>query len=139
MLRFFRINDPYRLLGLLIILVILYMPFFLNWPGMTNPELKSVVIGEKIGDGAIPYTTLIESASPITNWFYGFVDLLFGRSMWIRHVLGFLILFSQSLFRKHIHTIVSVLVNSFFLFRCYYPFGRIIRFGVSVTSVEQPF
>ena len=98
MLRYFRINDPYRMLGLLIILIIIYLPLFINSPGLTFPELKSMVLGEKIHEGSVPYASIVDSSAPITTWVFGFFDLIFGRSLLARHILGFLILFSQSLF-----------------------------------------
>lgn len=98
MLRYFRINDPYRMLGLLIILIIIYLPLFISSPGLTYIELKSMVVGEKIHGGSVPYSSIIDSTAPLASWFFGLIDILFGRSLLARHILGFLILFSQSLF-----------------------------------------
>jgi len=98
LLRYFRINDPYRMLGLLIVLIIIYLPLFISSPGLTFPELKSMVLGEKIHEGSIPYSSIVDSTAPITTWIFGLLDLVFGRSLLARHILGFFILFSQSLF-----------------------------------------
>jgi hypothetical protein len=98
LLRYFRINDPYRLLGLLGLLFIIYLPLFIDSPDMTKPELKSLVIGERIADGYAPYTGLIDSVGPITAYFYGLMNLIFGGSLLARHILAFFILFSQSLY-----------------------------------------
>lgn len=65
---------------------------------MTFPELKSLVVGEKIHEGYVPYSSIIDSSSLFTTWIYGLMDMLFGRSILARHILGFLILFSQSVF-----------------------------------------
>jgi hypothetical protein len=98
LLRYFRINDPYRLLGLLVILVIIYLPLFVDMPEMTYPELKSLVIGEKVHEGRTLYTEIVDSTGPLAAWFNGFIDLLFGRSMMARHILAFIVLFFQAAF-----------------------------------------
>ncbi len=98
MLRYFRINDPYRLLGLLVILVIIYLPLFVDMPEMTYPELKSLVIGEKVQEGRTLYAEIVDSSGPLAAWFNGFIDLLFGRSMMARHILAFIVLFFQAAF-----------------------------------------
>jgi len=76
----------------------LYLPFFIDSPALTIPELKSMLIGEKVRDGLSPYSQLIESTAPLTSWIYAFFDLIFGRSLLARHIVAFLIIFSQSLF-----------------------------------------
>lgn len=98
MLRYFRINDPYRLAGVLVIAIFLFLPVFIDTPLVTYPELKSYVIGEKIMEGNIPYSELIDSSSPITSWFYALAEFLFGRSLNARHVISFVIIFLQSMF-----------------------------------------
>ena len=96
MLRFFRINDPYRLVGLLVILILIYIPFFINGSILTVPELRSMLVGEKLLDGSVPYSSLIDSTGPISAWFFALIDAVFGRSLTGRHVLAFIVLFSQS-------------------------------------------
>lgn len=98
MLRYFRINDPYRLLGLLVILILIYIPLFIDMPGMTYPELKSLVIGEKVHEGRGLYSEIIDSTGPLAAWFNGFIDLIFGRSLVARHILAFIIFFFQVAF-----------------------------------------
>lgn len=98
LLRYFRINDPYRLLGLLVILILIYIPLFIDMPEITYPELKSIVIGEKVLEGRGLYTEIIDSTGPLAGWFNGFMELLFGRSVFARHILAFIIFFSQAAF-----------------------------------------
>jgi hypothetical protein len=98
LLRYFRINDPYRLLGLLAILLIIYLPLFLDMPSMTYPELKSLIIGEKINQGHGLYGQLVDSTAPLAAWFNGFIDLLFGRSLFARRLIAFFVLFFQAAF-----------------------------------------
>lgn len=98
MLGYFRINDPYRLLGLLVIMVCISLPLFIHTTPLTHPELKSFVIGEKVREGSALYSQLVDSTPPLASWLYGAFDFLFGQSLTWRHVFAFLILFSQSLF-----------------------------------------
>lgn len=98
MLRYFRINDPYRLLALLAILVLIYLPLLINSPGLLQPELRSIVIGEKIDQGFSPYTEIIDSIGPFTAWFYGIAHFVFGDSLFSRHLFSFFIIFIQATF-----------------------------------------
>jgi hypothetical protein len=96
LLRYFRINDPYRLLGIFIIGAILYLPVLLNKPVVSYPELKGIVVGEKVTEGNLPYADLIDSTPPLTSWLYGLIDLMFGRSLLARHILAFLLILFQA-------------------------------------------
>lgn len=98
LLRYFRINDPYRLLGLLVIAGILFIPPMVDSPPMSVPELLSILIGEKITDGAAPFTGIADTTGPLAAWFYGLMDLIFGRSLGARHIVAFLIILSQAVY-----------------------------------------
>ncbi len=96
LLRYFRINDPYRLLGLLFILFLLCLPQFIDLPGLTYPELKGFLIGEKLLDGNALYTGIIDSTGPLAGWFNALMSLVFGRSVLARHILAFVVAFLQA-------------------------------------------
>lgn len=98
MLRYFRINDPYRLVGLLVLLLIIYLPLFLDPPGIQYPELKSMLIGEKLNDGSSMYLEVVDNTAPLAAWLHSLFDLIFGRSLMARHILAFIIIFFQSAF-----------------------------------------
>lgn len=98
MLGYFRINDPYRLIGLLVIMTLLTLPLFIDTPDITIPELKSFVVGERVSEGHGLYHGTIDSTPPLTSWFYGLFDMVFGRSLTARHIFAFVILFFQSAF-----------------------------------------
>lgn len=86
------------MLGLLVILVLIYLPLFIDVPEMTYPELKNLVIGEKVHEGKALYTEFIDSTGPLAAWFNGLLDVIFGRSLLARHILAFFIFFSQAAF-----------------------------------------
>jgi hypothetical protein len=96
LLHYFRINDPYRLLGLLAILLFIQLPFFIDSPDLTYPELKSFVVGEKVHEGNALYIEIVDSVAPLAGWFNGLMDLLFGRSLLARHILAFFLVFIQA-------------------------------------------
>jgi hypothetical protein len=96
LLRYFRINDPYRLLGLLILLLIIYLPLFIDPPSISDSELKSMLVGERIHDGHEMYTEVADNTAPLAAWFHALIDMVFGRSLLARHILAFLIIFFQS-------------------------------------------
>jgi len=98
LLQYFRINDPYRLLGLLVIMVLINLPYFINSPEITYPELKSILVGEKVHEGKAMYTTVVDSTPPLAAWINGLLDMLMGRSILARHLFSFFIVFIQAAF-----------------------------------------
>lgn len=79
-------------------MTLLSLPLFIDTPDVTVIELKSFVVGERVSEGYGLYHETIDSTPPLTSWFYGLFDMVFGRSLTARHIFAFLILFSQSAF-----------------------------------------
>ncbi len=98
MLHFFRINDPYRLFGLLVLLLLIQIPLLIDSPEITYPELKGLLVGEKIHEDGVPYLDLVDSTAPLAAWFDGLMDMFFGRSVLARRMLAFVIVFLQASF-----------------------------------------
>lgn len=96
MIRYFRVNDPYRLAGLFVLLLILYLPLFIYDNQVTIPELRDLVLGEKQNEGYRMYVGVIDNSAPLAAWTHEVLDSLFGRSLLVRHILAFLIIFLQS-------------------------------------------
>ncbi|HEX8041818.1 MAG TPA: DUF6427 family protein [Chryseosolibacter sp.] len=96
MIRYFRINDPYRLAGLFALLVIMYLPLFIYNSQLTIPELKDLLVGEKQNEGYRMYSGLIDNTGPLAAWSDEILDTLFGRSLLARHLLAFAVIFLQS-------------------------------------------
>lgn len=95
MLRYFRINDPYRLLSLLVIMILASLPVWIDLPGVTAQEIKDMVVGERVAN-KILYADLIDRTPPLLAVVDGLVDLLFGRSLVARHILALALLFFQA-------------------------------------------
>jgi hypothetical protein len=95
LIRYFRINDPYRLVGLLVLMLVIFLPLFINNPGITIPELKSILIGERLNDGKDMYVSVVDNTAPLTAWFHEMMESLFGRSILARHIVAFILIFLQ--------------------------------------------
>jgi hypothetical protein len=98
MLRFFRINDPYRLLAILVFMILFGLPLMINTPALTIPELKSMVIGEALDNGQMMYAEVYDSMAPVAAGTFGFIDWLMGRAMIGRQILALILIFFQASF-----------------------------------------
>src|SRR5690606_247471 len=98
LLRYFRINDPYRLLALAGLYLVWVLPLLVDSAPVTIPELKSLLLGEKITEGFGLYHEIVDNTPPLAAWFYGALDWVFGENFTLRHILTLFILFSQGAF-----------------------------------------
>ncbi len=140
MLSFFRLNDPYRLLGLLLLFLIISLPVFLYSPGLTWAELSSLSIGRKIADGFTPYSQLIDSTPPLTQWMYGLTDIVLGNSFTARHIIALLILFFQASYlgiafiNKKAFTENTYITSALFIILCTFSFDVLTLSGTLLAS-----
>lgn len=95
LLRFFRINDPYRLLGILVVLILISLPLFIDPVEVTLDELKMFVLGEALNQGKSLYAEVLTNTPPLAAWMSGWVDAIFGRSQKASHVLSLIMVFFQ--------------------------------------------
>lgn len=98
MLNYFRINDPYRLLGVLIVWILICLPRLIDTPDLTVIELKCFLLGEKFRAPHTLYGTLIDSSGPLMAAVAGFLNWLIGRSVTGFHLIALLIIFFQAAF-----------------------------------------
>ncbi len=95
MLRYFRINDPYRLLSLFLLLIFASLATLIYLPPMTLQELRDIVLGENVGDKLL-YVELIDNTAPMMAVTDGLLNFLFERSIRSRHVFALVVLFFQA-------------------------------------------
>lgn len=95
MLRYFRINDPYRLISLLVLLIMASLPLLIDLPAITLQELKGIVLGEVVGSKTL-YVEIIDRTGPMMAITDGVLNYLFERSLMARHILALLIIFFQA-------------------------------------------
>jgi len=96
LLNFFRINDPYRLLIVLVLLIIAKLPFFFGEYPETIPELKWLLTGEKLSNGHLMYADIWDTTAPLSSVVYWGVYKLFGRSYEVLSLLAAIIYFLQA-------------------------------------------
>ncbi len=98
MLRFFRLNDPYRLLAVLILLVAMSLPILIHPMPITMQELKDIVLGELLNSGKIIYLQVVDDTPWVASWLAKLVEFVAGRSILMRHILALLLIFFQAAF-----------------------------------------
>jgi hypothetical protein len=96
LLRYFRINDPYRLVIIFFLLLIVRLPFIFSDGLITVQELKWMVIGEKLSAGGPMYVSVWDHTGPLSSLLYWCLHELFGRSHLAYQWLGFLVFFFQA-------------------------------------------
>jgi hypothetical protein len=134
-LRFFRLNDPYRLLAVLILMVAMSMPIFLHPMTITIPELKDIVLGELLNSGKMMYLQVVDDSPWAAAWFAKIVEFVMGRSIFGRHLMALLIIFFQAAFFAFI-----VIRNRAYNESNYLPafiFGVICFFSFDMLSLSR--
>ncbi len=98
MLRLFRFNDPYRLLFVLLVIMLFGIKAELEFPSVTLPELRGLLVGEMISDGKMMYSEVWDSTPPLTAIAQYVMNILFDRNLVPRHIISILIIFLQAAF-----------------------------------------
>ncbi|MEO9805733.1 MAG: hypothetical protein ABJF04_20915 [Reichenbachiella sp.] len=81
MLTFFKTNDPYRLVGVFLLLLVIRVPMFVSGVPLILPELKWVLIGERLGSGDfIMYQDVWDYTAPLSVLVYKWLFIIFGKS-----------------------------------------------------------
>ena len=102
MLSFFRVNAPYQILSLIIILVLLQFPFYIHNPDLLVPELQWMLVGEKMSQGFMLYRDVWDNLSPLSAAVYWGVDELFGRSPIAHRTLANIVIILQAIYFNYI-------------------------------------
>lgn len=96
LLRFFRINDPYRLLAVLAVLALLALPLWLSNPGLLLRDLYQFITGEAVSGGRTLYSEWFDSTPPLAAWIAALLETCFGRHSLGWNTVGFLLWFLQA-------------------------------------------
>ena len=97
MLTFFRVNDPYRMLAVCGLLLLIRLPFWLSGAALTLPELSWMLLGERLAEGHRLYAGVWEDVGPLSAVVYGLLEVLTDRQRWVYTVLAALLTIYQSL------------------------------------------
>lgn len=98
MLRFFRLNDPYRLLGVFVLLAAMSLPIFLSGLPASLQELKDMVLGEMLNDGKVMYLQIVDDTPWLASWLAGVFEFVLGRSVAWRHFIALVLICFQTSF-----------------------------------------
>ncbi|WP_157971949.1 hypothetical protein [Pleomorphovibrio marinus] len=96
MLSFFKFNDPIRLVGIILLLLLLRLPYMWMGTPVTQPEMLWLLVGERISEGFMLYTDIRDNTAPLSALIYGGLHFIFGRTLWPYHLLASFIIFLQS-------------------------------------------
>lgn len=81
MLTFFKTNDPYRLVGVCLLLLVIRVPMFISGVPLILPELKWMLMGERLGSGDyIVYQDVWDYTAPFAVFVYKWLFICFGKT-----------------------------------------------------------
>lgn len=95
MLGFFRINDPYRLIAIALILIAIRLTLFWGDVQLAS-ELHWMVIGESINNGKNLYSGIWDNIAPLSAATYSLIDQILGRSPNGYHIINILLVLIQA-------------------------------------------
>ncbi|MEO9965331.1 MAG: hypothetical protein ABJF11_06070 [Reichenbachiella sp.] len=97
MLTIFKTNDPYRLVGVLLLLLVIRIPMFVSGVPSILPELKWMLIGERLGSGDYTmYQDVWDYSAPLAVFTYKWLFVLFGKSRIPYFTLSLILVVIQS-------------------------------------------
>lgn len=95
MLRLFRLNDPYRLGIVLLVMVGLRLPYWISGGLPTIHEQHWLLVGERLSSGAHMYSELWDTTGPLPALVYGVLHSLFGLSPLAHQIVALCLVFLQ--------------------------------------------
>ncbi|MDX5347913.1 MAG: hypothetical protein LPJ89_03055 [Hymenobacteraceae bacterium] len=95
MINYFKGTFIGRLLLLILLYLALRLPLLLIGIPLTLPELKFMLIGERMASGFSMYQEIYDSTAPISAALFWIIDLLFGRSVLAYRLVALLLLLIQ--------------------------------------------
>ena len=116
MLNYFRINDPNRLIAIILLLLFVRVPFYIFGDVLSEGDIRLFALGEKVATGKWLYTDILTTEPVLSGLFYGAIHVVVGKSLVIYHIIAFLlVIFQVYLFNR------LVIDNRASLSQTYYP------------------
>ncbi|MBX0291829.1 hypothetical protein K3G63_15360 [Hymenobacter sp. HSC-4F20] len=97
MLQFFKSSLPTRLFALLLLLLALRLPLLWLGIALTPVELRALLVGERLHEGALLYRTLYDSTAPLAAALFALLDVVGSRPLWVYRTLALVLLTFQAL------------------------------------------
>ncbi|WP_258103017.1 hypothetical protein [Marinoscillum sp. MHG1-6] len=96
MIKFFRKNDPYRLIWIFLILVAIRLIWTIPGMPMSLQTLKFLLLGERLGDGWIMYKETFDYTAPLSAMIYKWLNVIFGAGYWVHVVFSSFLVIIQA-------------------------------------------
>ncbi len=96
MFSFFRINDPYRQLFILLLLILIRIPYLFGAQTPLLEELHWIAIGNAMSWDSFLYSDLIDDTAAGSAFVYWFIDIIFGRCLLAYHWIATFLIFVQA-------------------------------------------
>jgi hypothetical protein len=97
LLSYFRVNDPYRMLGIFVLLILIRLPFLLSDVPLSVPELNWMLVGEQLSEGNRLYIGVWDNIGPLAALIYSLIELISNRSQTLYVLLAILLTTYQAL------------------------------------------
>ena len=86
-----------RLLVLVLLFLAIRIPLILLGIPVTLPELKYMVLGERLSEGFVLYRDVYDTTAPLSAVIFWLLDVIFGRNILVYRSLAALLLFLQGM------------------------------------------
>jgi hypothetical protein len=109
MLNLFRINDPFRLVIIFLLLVGVRLYFLFNNLPISVYEIKWLLLGEKLNQNASLYIDIWDNTPPLPALLYSFIAKISANTLLFQHLFALLLvmiqayIFNDVLLKKNIH------------------------------------
>lgn len=113
MLSFFKINDPLRLVPILLLAFLLKLPALLH-PVQFVEATHWFVIGEAMHNGSM-YSDIWDGLAPFSALLFQFITWIFGRSLMALYILGIFVTFIQAIIINNTAIRAKVFENNTYL------------------------
>lgn len=102
LLSFFKVNDPFRVFGIILLLGVLRLPYILMDIPLLSPELMWMLTGERMASGYHMYVDIIDDNGPFSAGVYWVIDLIVGRSLLAYHLIAAAVILFQIMYVNHL-------------------------------------
>ncbi len=135
MFRFFKINDPYRLIVIFVLALLIKLPFFINNSAYFAMH-HWLTVGEAMQSGRL-YLHIFDSLAPLASFAYWLVVLLFGKSVLALHISGTLLMVIQAIIFNNLTINNKVYEQNTYLPAFVYLIFSSVHYSLSVFSPAQ--
>ena len=97
MLSIFKINDPYKILIVFIIAIIIQLPIFISGINITIPEIEWHTLGQKMASGGELYVDIYYPVGPLSAQVYRLLSYVFPDGYLIYRILGLVLVIIQAI------------------------------------------